>query len=114
MKRITSITSQPIQNFIISLDNNETVNFKLYYYSSQKAWYYDFEYGDYISNGNKVVLDMNALRYLKNLLPFGIGFVSTTNIDPFQLESFINEDCLMVVWNQEEVQELEETIYNVA
>ena len=114
MKNITSITAQPIQNFIIPLDNNESVNIKLYYYSSQKAWYYDFQYNDYVSCGNKVVLNMNSLRYLRNLIPFGIGFISNTNADPFQLESFVNQECMMVVWNEEEVQMLEDNIYNVA
>ena len=113
MNIITSITAQPKQNFIISLDNNETVNINLYYYSSQQALYYDFEYNNYSSYGNKVVLNMNSLRYLRNLIPFGIGFISDTNADPFSLKSFVNQECLMVVWNQEEVQMLEDNIYNV-
>lgn len=114
MKIVTSITDQPRQNFIVGLDNNESVEFTLYFYSSQSAWYYDFKYNDYVSNGNKVVLDMNSLRYLRNIIPFGIGFIAGNNADPFYLESFVNNDCVMVIWNKEEVQELEENIYNVA
>ena len=76
MNIITSITAQPKQNFVISLDNNETVNINLYYYSSQRAWYYDFEYNDYASYGNKVVLNMNSLRYLRNLIPFHLQYLT--------------------------------------
>lgn len=111
MKIITSITTQPRQNFIIKLDNGESVNFNLYFYRSQYAWYYDFEYNDYISQGNKVVCTMNSIRHLKNILPFGIGFLSLVNADPFQLESFYNQDCVIAIWNEEEVQMLEDTVY---
>ena len=113
MKIITSITSQPKQQFILRLENNESVIFRLYYYSSQKSWYYDIEYKDYINNGNKVVLTMNALRHLKNKLPFGISFVATSNADPFQLNDFINKKVFMILLNKEEVQEIEEIVYNV-
>ena len=111
MNIITSITSQPKQNFSVKLDTNEVVSFNLYFYSSQNAWYYDFEYKDYISQGNKVVLNMNSVRHLRNILPFGFGFISGENADPFQLESFITNAVQLVFWNKEEVQMLEENIY---
>ena len=41
MEIITSITEQPKQKFILSLENNESVEFYLYYSMSQKAWYFD-------------------------------------------------------------------------
>ena len=111
MQIITSITSQPIQNFILKLDTNEAINFKLYFYSSQNAWYYDFEYQGYVSQGNKAVLSMNSIRHLRNILPFGFGFIAETNADPFDLNSFVNQDCVMVLWDKDEVQILEENFY---
>lgn len=114
MKVVTSITDQPRQNFIVGLENNEIIDINLYYYSSQNAWYYDFKFGDYVSQGNKVVLNINSLRYAKNILPFGIGFLSDTNADPFQLESFVNQDCQMVIWEKDDLQMLEDTVYNAS
>ena len=111
MEAVTSITSQPIQNFILKLDTNETISFKLYFYSSQNAWYYDFEYKDYVSQGNKVVIALNAIRHLRNILPFGFGFTADTNADPFNLDSFVNKDCIMILLNKDDVQMLEETVY---
>ena len=112
MKIITSITSQPRQQFILRLDNNESVTINLYYYSSQSSWYFDIEYKDYVNRGNKVVLTMNALRHLKNKLPFGIAIISGSYADPFQLDDFSTKNVLMLLLNAEEVQEIEETIYN--
>ena len=54
---------------------------------------------------------MNAIRHLRNILPFGIGFLSLTEADPFRLESFYSQECVIGIWNQEEVQMLEETVY---
>lgn len=113
MKIITSITAQPKQRIVLRLDNNESAIMRLYYYSSQNSWYFDIEYKDYTNNGNKVVITMNALRHLKNRLPFGIAFVSRTNADPFQLEDFESGNVLMILLNQEDVQTIEDTIYGV-
>ena len=112
MKIITSITSQPRQRLILRLENNESAIMRLYYYSSQKSWYFDIEYKDYINNGNKVVLTLNALRHLKNKLPFGISIISGSNAEPFQLDDFVNKNVLMLLLNKEEVEEIEDVVYN--
>ena len=112
MKLITSITSQPKQRFVLKLDNNESVIVHLYYYASQTSWYFDIEYNQYINKGNKVVLTMNALRHLKNKLPFGIAFWSSSSAEPFQLTDFESGNVLFVLLNQEDVQTIEDVIYN--
>ena len=112
MQIITSITAEPKQRFVLTLDNNESAIMHLYYYASQKSWYFDIEYKDYKNKGNKVVLTMNALRHLRNKLPFGIAFLSSSSADPFQLEDFVEGNVLMVLLNQEDVQEFEDTVYN--
>lgn len=113
MEIITSITAYPKQQFVLKLENNEFAIMRLYYYSSQQSWYFDIEYKDYVNNGNKVVLTMNALRHLRNKLPFGIAFISSSNAEPFQLEDFTSQKVLMLLLNQEDVQTVEEKIYNV-
>lgn len=113
MKAITSITSDPKQRFVLKLDNNETATINLYYCASQSSWYFDLEYNDYINRGNKVVLTMNALRHLKNILPFGIAFLSGSSADPFQLNDFETGNVMFILLNQEDVNTIEETIYNV-
>lgn len=112
MQIITSITEQPRQSFTLRLDNNESATMRLYYYQSQNSWYFDIEYNNKVNNGNKVVLTFNALRHLKRIIPFGIAFISESNADPFALDAFTSGKVLMVLLNQEDVQTIEETIYN--
>lgn len=113
MEIITSITAYPKQEFILRLENNESAIMRLYYYSSQQSWYFDIQYKDYINNGNKVVNSLNAIRHLRNKLPFGIGFLSGSSAEPFELEDFLNKKVLMILLNQDDVNEIEEAVYNV-
>ena len=112
MQLITSITDQPKQKFTLRLDNNESAQMRLYYYSSQKSWYFDIEYKGKWNNGNKVVLTFNAIRHLRRIIPFGVGFLSTSKADPFTLDAFTSGDFLMILLNQEDVNLIEELVYN--
>lgn len=112
MKIVTSITNQPKQKFNISLEDNSIVRINLYFNMTQRAWYYDFQYNDYTCNGNKVVLSFNAIRHLRKKMPFGIGFISESQADPFDLNDFKNNNVLMVVFNKDEVEQYESLIYN--
>lgn len=112
MQIITSLTNEPKQQFNLRLENNETATMRLYFYESQNSWFFDIQYKDYINNGNRVVLTFNALRHLRKRLPFGIGFLSGSNADPFNLDAFVSGDFLMVLLTKDEVQQIEETIYN--
>ena len=111
MKSITSITSQPKQRFTLKLDNNTIAIMELYYYASQKSWYFDIEYGEYQNKGNKVVLTLNAIRHLRNKLPFGISFLSSSEAEPFLLSDFEDGTITALLLNEEDVQELEDTVY---
>lgn len=112
MKIITSITDAPKQQFELRLEKNESATMRLYYYQSQNSWYFDIQYKDYQNNGNKVVLTFNALRHLKNILPFGIGFLAGSNADPFSLDAFSSGKFIMTLLDANEVQQIEEIVYN--
>ena len=112
MKIISSITTEPKQRFTLRLDNNESATMRLYFYPTQSSWYFDIEYGDYINNGNKVVLTMNALRHLRNIIPFGIAFISSSSAEPFQIDDFANGNVIALLLNKEDVQEMEDTVYS--
>lgn len=113
MKIITSITNQPKQNFSITLDDNSVVIINLYFAMTQRAWYFDFKYNNYECNCNKVVLTFNAIRHLREKLPFGIGFISENQSDPFDLNDFKNNNVMMMILNKDDVEEYESLIYNV-
>ena len=112
MQEITSITndSKQLMTFILE-DNKGSVEFNLYYMPTQLSWYYDFTYNNYTSNGNKLVLNYNALRHLRKIIPFGFMFMSEGDVEPFSIDDFSNGRIKMYILNESDVSEVENLIY---
>lgn len=112
MQQITSITSVPKQRMQIVLDNNENFIFELYYSTRTQSWYFAFEYKDIQVSCLKVVLTPNALRQFKKLIPFGIAFTSSGNIEPFKQDDFLSGRINIFILNEEEVKQIEQEVFN--
>lgn len=113
MQQIDTISSEPKQRFSLVLDNNETVDFKLYYLARMQSWYYDFTYKDLTVNSSKVVLTPNSLRNFRRIIPFGIAFTSDGLVEPFEITDFSSGRVKMYVLNSDEVNQIEEEIFNL-
>lgn len=112
MQEITTITSNARQRFRLVLENNETADFQLYYCGRMRSWYYNISYNDISINGSKVVLTPNSLRNFKKIIPFGIAFATDGYTEPFAIDDFSSGRVKMYVLNSDEVQQIEEDIYN--
>lgn len=113
MQQITTITSSSKQQMTLVLDNNETVDFKLYYLPRQQSWFYDFTYNDLTVNCSRVTLSPNALRQYKKNIPFGIAFTADGDVEPFSMTDFSSGRVNMYVLNSDEVQQIETEIFNL-
>ncbi len=111
MQQITTLTDEPKQRHQLVLDNNETVDFRLYFSARQQAWYFDFSYKDLTCNGFKVVLTPNALRCFRRIIPFGIAFDTEGFVEPFQIDDFSSGRVKMYVLNAEDVQAVEQDVF---
>lgn len=112
MQLITSITSKSKQRMTLVLENNETVDFLLYYSIRQQNWFFDFTYKNLTVNGSTVVLTPNALRQYRKQIPFGIAFAATSFVEPFSIDDFSSGRVNMFVLNANEVEQAESEIYN--
>ena len=113
MKQITSITSRPKQRRTHALENNETVDFYLYYLPRQQSWFYNFTYKNLTVNCSRVVLTPNSLRQFKNIIPFGIAFTAEGFVEPCALDDFSNRRVSMFVLNSDDVKQVESEIFNL-
>lgn len=113
MQQITSITSEPKQRMTLVLENNETVDFLLYYLPRQQSWFYDFTYNTLTCKGSKVNLTPNSLRQFKRVIPFGIAFMSNDSVEPFDIDDFSNGRVIMYVLNVDEVKQIESEVFNL-
>lgn len=113
MKQITSITTRSKQKMTLILDNNESVEFLLYYLPRQQSWFYNFTYNDLTVNCSRVVLTPNALRQFKRIIPFGFMFTADSYVEPFNITDFSTGRVKMYLLNKEEVQQIESEIFNL-
>lgn len=113
MQQITSITSEPRQRMTLVLENNETVDFLLYYLPRQQGWFYDFTYNNLTCKGSKVTLSPNALRQFKRIIPFGIAFMTDDYVEPFSIDDFSSGRVSMYILNDDEVKQIESEVYNL-
>ena len=113
MEQVTGLTADYKQHFQFLTSTNEQVDFNLYYYITQQSWFFDFIYKDYTCNCQKVVLTPNALRHLKNIIPFGISFYSEDKVEPIFIDDFESGRVKMLILSSDEVKEVETNIYGV-
>ena len=113
MQEITTITSSPKQRMTLVLENNDTVDFKIYYLPRQAGWFYDFTYNDLTVNCSRVILTPNALRQYRKLIPFGFAFVADGFVEPFAINDFSSGRVHFYILNQDEVQQLEDEVYSI-
>lgn len=111
MQQISTLTNEPNQRHQLVLESNDTVDFRLYYYPRQQSWYFDFVYKDLTVNGLKVVLSPNTLKNFKNIIPFGISFVTDGFVEPFQLDDFLSGRVRMYLLSADDVKQIEQEIY---
>lgn len=114
MKQLKGFTDNPFQTAKLPLDNNEEATIRLKYAPTQYSWYFDIEYKDIVSNGNKLVLGSNILRAFKNIIPFGLAFKSLDGIDPYKLDDFVGDNARVKVYllNEQDILEVERILYN--
>lgn len=112
MQKITQITSKSKQRMTLVLENNETVDFLLYYLPRQQSWFFNFSYLNTDSICNRVVLSPNALRQFRKNIPFGIAFAAESNVEPFNITDFSSGRVSMYILNADEVKQVEAEIYN--
>lgn len=107
MQKINNLTDNPSQTFTYNVDGGDTITFKLYYYPTVKSWFFDFSYEDYTCNGERIVLTWNALRHLKNIIPFGVAFLGESKAEPYAIDDFSSGRISMYILSEDEVAEIE-------
>lgn len=114
MQIIENITTAVKQKMTLVLDNNEKADFWLHFNARMEAWFFSFTYKDITIKDLKVCLHPNILRQFRNIIPFGITFISKNLVEPFQQSSFAKGTCEMWLLSQEDVQAIEDEIYNIS
>lgn len=113
MRQILEFTSHPFQTARIPLeDKSGFAQITLYWAPTQLSWYFDIQYNEKVSKGNKLVLGPNILRAFSNIFPFGLMVVSDDLIEPFQITDFTTQRVKVFILNSTETLQFERLVYN--
>ena len=110
MQVVTGITENPYQNLALTVGDNEICNVKLYFAPTQYAWYFDWEYKNFSSKGNKIILTPNALRQFKGRIPFGFYFYAEDGIPPFKIDDWTTRVTFGIL-DESEVEQIEQEVF---
>lgn len=111
MTIITGITGQPKQQMTLQIADGTQASFYLEYREQQSGWFWDLTWGDHVINGNRLTTFPNILRQWKNILPFGIGVVSSGNVEPLNLTDFIDATVILLQLTAADVSTIEATVF---
>lgn len=113
MQQIQGITSQPNQQMTVILPDGSPLVITMLYRESQTGWYFtslDWNSGQWIENGRRIVTHPNMLRQYENQIPFGLACYTVNNREPTQLQDFLSGASSLFLLTAAEVQEVEALI----
>jgi hypothetical protein len=96
MKLLTGIISEPIQTFILPIDEEEAT-IKLQFAPVVQQWFFNVIYNGVNVNGVKLSLGVLHLRDYNFPFDFILQDTSNAGIDPFQVDDFFTGRIKMYI-----------------
>ena len=82
MKVVTGLTNQPKQRASLVLADGSSVSLYLEYYPQQLGWFADVAWQSWAVQGIRLTAFPNLLAQWQNVIPFGLGVVTSTGAEP--------------------------------
>ena len=113
MLKIETISQDPIQDIVITLETGEQVLTRLRYLPTIKRWIMNLTYGTKTINGIMLCVHPNLLKQFKSSIPFGIAIKSKFNLDPTEVDDFANGNTTFYILNATEVKQVNDYIFGI-
>ena len=110
-QQVTGISSDPAQTFSLTLEDGSSVQFTLVYRVQQLGWFYDLTWGTFVLNGQRLVTGPNMLRQYQNIIPFGLGCVTSDLGEPLNQTDFTSGYATLFLLDSAGVGETEMAYY---
>lgn len=110
MQLINGLTSNPKQQIPVILADGTTLNIGLAFFSMQSGWFFtslNWNNGQWVENGRRVVSHPNMLRQYRNIIPFGLACFTTGNREPTQQQDFSSGASALYILSASEVLDFE-------
>ena len=113
MQQIQGISDYPNQQMTMNLPDGSVLVVSILYRASQYGWFFsglNWNNGQWIENGRRIVTHPNMLRQYKNIIPFGIACLTVNNREPTQKEDFASGASSLYLLTAAEVQAVETSL----
>jgi len=109
---ITQVSSNALQQQTMVLDDGTSFTYTLYFVPMQQGWFFtEITYGDSFTLRNiRVTNSVNMLNQWRNIIPFGIGCISTANREPSLQQDFSSGASKLYLLTQLECQQYAEIL----
>jgi hypothetical protein len=111
MTQVDNLTNFADQQTVLILEDGSTAAIDLTYNASAERWTMNVTYGAHIINGIGLCDSPNIIRQWKNVLPFGLAFVTSDQTDPFDINDFATERVKMFLLNASDVLQIETDVF---
>jgi hypothetical protein len=112
MRRITEITDEYQQQHILPIEGTDVRAYlTLEYKPLHFCWNFTLTWGDFEAYNEQVVSTQNLLRQYRNLVPFGIGILTKSGMDPMNLDDFFSGGASLYLMSKTEVDSIEADFY---
>lgn len=103
---IQQITSDPLQQQTLILQDGSPVLFQIYFRPNQLGWFVnELSWNTFTLRGLRITNSPNMLNQWKNLLPFGLACFSMANREPSLQQDFSSGTSKLYLLSAAEVAE---------
>lgn len=112
MNLITQVTDAPLQKQTLVLGDGTSFTMTMYFVPLQSGWFItELSYGtNFILRGLRITNSVNMLNQFRNLIPFGLGCISTANREPSQQQDFSSGNSKLYILSEIETTEYAEIL----
>ena len=110
-ERITNLKNAARQKFKVQITDGDLAEFNFYFLPSQRGWFFDLTYGDFVVTGLQLVNSCNVLGAYINLLHFGLACNVIDGSEPYFVDDFAKNRVALYLLSEKEVNAIEEVVY---
>lgn len=112
MTRVDNLTDASDQTTTLILPDNTAVTLRLRFRPRTQRWVADVGYAatGFQVNGLNLCCFPNVMRSWREVIPFGIAFMTADFTDPFQLQDFATGRVAVYLLNAADVLAVESTV----
>jgi hypothetical protein len=110
MQLLSGFTQDAHQVVSFTSPDGVKVTLTLHFRRQQIGWYYDFEYGTFVSRGLRLSAHPNALVQYRNILPVGLAVVTEKRYEPQTIDALYTGEATLYLLDADEIAAVQQDV----